>query len=373
MYGRRRFLDLLYDDAPRADVRPGGRRRGGVRRRPRPRSRQLRRQHDVALRLRELIARQRAREAELSALYETAGDLTAIRDVDAILAAIVRRARQLLRRRHDLPVAERRGRRRVVHEGHRRGPAQEFRTLRLPLGTGLLGLVAQTGAPYFTEDYQADERFVHRGYIDEAVAGERIRAILGSSASCSRGGYRRAARRAPLRAAVPGLRGVPVDVIRGPRRRGARERRLFADVDHAHRAMSEHTAPSRGPQRARPAHRPPAARWWRRRVAAVLAEVLGGRVAIYEPDGTLRAGEARRRLARAVPESVASGRSVQVQGYVAAAAAGPDHLATLVCHGSTRPRARRAPHPRARRPSPPWCCSLRGRSPRPRSASAASC
>ena len=38
----------------------------------------------------------------------------------------------------------------------------EFRSLRLPLGTGLLGLVAQTGAPYFTEDYQADDRFVHR-------------------------------------------------------------------------------------------------------------------------------------------------------------------------------------------------------------------
>ena len=55
----------------------------------------------------------------------------------------------------------------------------EFRSLRLPLGTGLLGLVAQTGAPYFTEDYQSDDRFVHRGYIDEAVAGEQIRAILG--------------------------------------------------------------------------------------------------------------------------------------------------------------------------------------------------
>ena len=37
----------------------------------------------------------------------------------------------------------------------------------------LLGLVAQTGAAYFTEDYATDERFVHQGYIDEAqyVAG----------------------------------------------------------------------------------------------------------------------------------------------------------------------------------------------------------
>ena len=29
------------------------------------------------------------------------------------------------------------------------------------------------------EDYQSDERFLHRGWIDDAVAGERIRAILG--------------------------------------------------------------------------------------------------------------------------------------------------------------------------------------------------
>ena len=42
------------------------------------------------------MTRMRSREAELSALYETASDLTAIRDVDTILAAIVRRARQLL-------------------------------------------------------------------------------------------------------------------------------------------------------------------------------------------------------------------------------------------------------------------------------------
>ena len=39
--------------------------------------------------------------------------------------------------------------------------------------------MAQTGAPYYTEDYQSDERFLHREYIDSAVAGEKIRAILG--------------------------------------------------------------------------------------------------------------------------------------------------------------------------------------------------
>lgn len=133
----------------------------------------------MALRIRELLARRQSREAELRALYETASDLTAIRDVDEILSAIVRRARQLLGA--DMTYLslndETEGASYMkVTDG---ALTPEFRSLRLPLGTGLLGLVAQTGAPYFTEDYQRDERFVHRGCIDEAVAGERIRAILG--------------------------------------------------------------------------------------------------------------------------------------------------------------------------------------------------
>ncbi|MDQ3615216.1 MAG: GAF domain-containing protein [Actinomycetota bacterium] len=108
------------------------------------------------------MVRQHRREAELSALYETANDLTAIRDVDAILTAIVRRARQLLNA--DMTYLslndEAEGASYMkVTDG---SVSAEFRNLRLPLGTGLLGLVAQTGAPYYTDDYQADQRFVHR-------------------------------------------------------------------------------------------------------------------------------------------------------------------------------------------------------------------
>ena len=173
------FLDLLYDEAPRADydalvtslVAAGAD----------PEA--TRREWDVALRLRDLVARQRAREAELSALYETAHDLTALRDVDAVLSAIVRRARQLLKADmtylslNDVDADSGEGASYMkVTDG---ALTAEFERLRLPLGTGLLGLVAQTGAPYFTADYQSDERFEHRGYIDEAVDGERIRAILG--------------------------------------------------------------------------------------------------------------------------------------------------------------------------------------------------
>ena len=131
----------------------------------------LRDHHGVALRIRDQMERQRQREAELSALYETANDLTAIRDVDAVLSAIVRRARSLLHA--DMTYlslndeAEGASYMRVTDGAL----TAEFRRLRLPLGTGLLGLVAQTGEPYFTEDYQADARFVHRDFIDSAVAG----------------------------------------------------------------------------------------------------------------------------------------------------------------------------------------------------------
>jgi transcriptional regulator with GAF, ATPase, and Fis domain len=46
--------------------------------------------------VRSLLAARRRREQELSALYETAGDLSSLRDLEAVLQAIVRRARQLL-------------------------------------------------------------------------------------------------------------------------------------------------------------------------------------------------------------------------------------------------------------------------------------
>ena len=145
------------------------------------------------------MERQRSREAELSALYETARDLTAIRDLDAILAAIVRRARQLLHA--DMTYLSLND----EHEGASYmkvtdgALTPEFRELRLPLGTGLLGLVAQSGAPYFTEDYQADERFVHRDYIDTRRRGRADPRDPRRAAHRRGQGHRRAARGAPHR------------------------------------------------------------------------------------------------------------------------------------------------------------------------------
>ncbi|MCC3264165.1 hypothetical protein LLE87_38995, partial [Paenibacillus polymyxa] len=54
-----------------------------------------------------------------------------------------------------------------------------FQALRLPMGAGLGGLVAQTAAPYATADYFADGRFRHTVEINDGVRDEGLVAILG--------------------------------------------------------------------------------------------------------------------------------------------------------------------------------------------------
>ncbi|MFC6087465.1 helix-turn-helix domain-containing protein [Sphaerisporangium aureirubrum] len=133
----------------------------------------------AALRVRALLEHRARREAELSALFETAGDLAGLRDVGAVLEAIVRRARRLLRADisymtlHDPEKGDTYMR---VTDG---SVSAAFRALRLPMGAGLGGLVAQTGNPYASPDYFADERFRHRAHIDLAVKEEALVAILG--------------------------------------------------------------------------------------------------------------------------------------------------------------------------------------------------
>ncbi|GAA2105558.1 helix-turn-helix domain-containing protein [Actinomadura alba] len=133
----------------------------------------------AALRVRALLERRARREAELSALFDTASDLAGLRDLDSVLEAIVRRARQLLKA--DVSYM-------TLHDDERGDTymrvtdgsvSAAFRALRLPAGAGLGGLVDQTAVPYTTPDYFADERFNHRGTIDTAVQEEGIVAILG--------------------------------------------------------------------------------------------------------------------------------------------------------------------------------------------------
>ncbi|MEU2623221.1 GAF domain-containing protein [Streptomyces sp. NPDC007157] len=133
----------------------------------------------LALRVRTELEGRRRREAELSALFETAHDLAGLRDVDAVLQAIVQRARSLLGTdvaylslndpaRGDTYMR--------VTEG---SVAARFQQLRLGMGEGLGGLVAQTARPYVTDDYFKDDRFQHTLTIDAGVRDEGLVAILG--------------------------------------------------------------------------------------------------------------------------------------------------------------------------------------------------
>ncbi|MEV6167003.1 GAF domain-containing protein [Streptomyces sp. NPDC051954] len=132
-----------------------------------------------ALRVRAELEGRRRREAELSALFETAHDLAGLRDLDAVLQAIVQRARSLLGTDvaylslNDPAQGDTYMR---VTEG---SVAARFQQLRLGMGEGLGGLVAQTARPYVTEDYFKDGRFQHTLTIDAGVRDEGLVAILG--------------------------------------------------------------------------------------------------------------------------------------------------------------------------------------------------
>jgi GAF domain-containing protein len=121
----------------------------------------------------------RSREDLLRVLLDTAADLTALRDVEAVLQAIVRRTRTIVGadmayvslndpERGDTYIRQSDG---VV--------TAAYRTLRMPLGTGVLGQVATGLAPYQSGDYLTDATIVHVPEVDEIVRGEGVHAIMG--------------------------------------------------------------------------------------------------------------------------------------------------------------------------------------------------
>ncbi|GGK70182.1 helix-turn-helix domain-containing protein [Ornithinimicrobium pekingense] len=174
-YGER-YLTLLAEDRPAADFeRLLARARGEKDLAPEG----VRRMHGLALRALRTRELGRRRESELSALFDTVADLAALKDLDDVLEAIVRRARTLLGcdvsylSLNDDEAGE--TYMRITQGIH----SEEFRNVRLGFGEGLGGLVAQTARPYATADYFSDDRFNHTGTIDSAVGSEELTAILG--------------------------------------------------------------------------------------------------------------------------------------------------------------------------------------------------
>lgn len=119
------------------------------------------------------------REGLLRVLYDIATDLTGIRDVEAVLKAIVRRTRALIGSDisylslNDYEKGETYIR---VTDG---ATTEMFRNIRIPLGEGVLGAVATGRAPSQSPDYLNDSTKTHVPASDEAVAAEGVRAIMG--------------------------------------------------------------------------------------------------------------------------------------------------------------------------------------------------
>ncbi|HEX2772396.1 MAG TPA: helix-turn-helix domain-containing protein [Micromonosporaceae bacterium] len=301
----------------------------------------------VALRVRALLERRRRREAELSGLFDTASDLAGLRDLDAVLRAIVHRARNLL----GTDVAymtlndEARGDTYMrVTDG---SISTRFQRLRLPMGAGLGGLVAQTGTPYATANYPEDERFHHTGEIDAGVREEGLVAILGvplrlgSSVIGVLYAANRSARpfgreEVALLVSLAAHAAVAIDTARLL----AETQAALEELSAANATIQAHSA---SVERAAAAHDRMTALVLRgggvEDVAAAVTEVLGGHLLVLDADGRRLAcvgeiGEPdRATLVEAVAASRTEGRSVRRgQLWYAAVVAGAENLGALVLH-----------------------------------------
>ncbi|WP_410596379.1 helix-turn-helix domain-containing protein [Amycolatopsis sp. lyj-23] len=292
---------------------------------------------ELALRIRETLAEHRRREAQLTALFETASELAGLSDPDTVLRSIVRRARALL----GVDVSylslnnEAEGKTYIrVSDG---SVSAEFQQIVLGMGEGLGGLVAQTARPYATSDYFHDDRFKHTRHIDSGVEDEGLTAILG----------------VPL-AIGPKVLGVLFASDRSAREFSADEVALLSSLaDHAaialdsanlldqtRRAVAELNEANATMERAEDAHDRLTDLVLRGGdlpdVADAVAAVLHGDLTVYDADGTLLASSSAPVALDpdALAAARAGGRAVSTSdSWVCAVQAGPELLGSLVLAG----------------------------------------
>ncbi len=363
----RHLFDLLGDDAPAEALGAvlSTARADGV---PPHELAEVERATATALRIRGALRQHRRRELQLTALFDTAGDLAASRDLDEVLKAIVRRARMLLGTDTaylTLPDEEAGDTYMRVTDG---SVSLLFQRLRLELGEGLGGLVAQTASPYATPDYRTDERFRHTHNINAGVLDEGLVAILGVPLllGSSRGGTGKvigvlfAADRAPrvfspdevaLLCSLAAHAAIAIDTARAL----ADTTSALAELAEANAELAEANASVRAHSaamaRAEESHDRLTDLVLRGRdvkdVAAAVAALLdspltihdpGGRpLAAVRPDGTGFAADSMDAgwLAEAAEESRTGARAVHRDGRVVCAVlAGQELLAGLVLHRS---------------------------------------
>ncbi|MFR9797401.1 helix-turn-helix domain-containing protein [Streptomyces sp. MS06] len=350
----RRLLDLLAEDGPAEEF-------GALTARARADGAhsdelaELERATATAMRIRRTLRQHRRRERELSALFDTAGDLAGLRDLDAVLQSIVRRARMLLGTDTaylTLPDEDAGDTYMRVTDG---SVSQVFQTLRLGLGEGLGGLVAQTARPYVTHDYRTDERFRHTRTVDAGVLDEGLAAILGVPLLLgSTGGAGgkvvgvlfaadRSARtfssdEVALLCSLAAHAAIAIDTARALED----TRTALAGLAEANAVIQAHAA---AVQRAEEAHDRLTDLVLRGGalpdVAAAVAELLSGPVSVHDTDGrdltvpgpAAPGGTDPAVLLRAAAESVDKGRAVRDgDRWICAILAGREPLGSLVLH-----------------------------------------
>lgn len=292
---------------------------------------------ELALRIRETLAEHRRREAQLTALFETASELAALSDPDTVLRSIVRRARALLGVDVSYLSLNDEAENKTYVRVSDGSVSAEFQQIVLGMGEGLGGLVAQTARPYATSDYFNDDRFKHTRHIDSGVQDEGLTAILG----------------VPL-AIGPKVLGVLFASDRATREFSADEVALLSSLaDHAaialdsanlldqtRRAVAELNEANATMERAEDAHDRLTDLVLRGGdlpdVADAVAGVLHGDLTAYDADGTLLASSSAPVPldADALAAARASGRAVSTKdSWVCAVQAGPELLGSLVLAG----------------------------------------
>ncbi|GAB3080620.1 hypothetical protein GCM10027287_16800 [Bordetella muralis] len=134
----------------------------------------------AAIAISEEHAQQQRREKNLLVVLESANDLTAIRDLELVLGAIVRRAKQIFasdigylthfdRVRNDFYIRATDG-----------AISERFKNVRVPIDHGICGYVLKHKTPYHCTDYQTDHGFVHDRGIDLAIRDEGVQSLLGA-------------------------------------------------------------------------------------------------------------------------------------------------------------------------------------------------
>lgn len=334
------YLSLLARDAPAADYDEPLRRA----RRAGASSGQLARLEQaraLAISVRSTLREQRRRENELAALFETAGDLAALRELDDVLRAIVVRARKLLGTDTAYLTLQDEESGDTCMRVTAGSVSAEFQHVRLAIGEGLGGLVAQTACPYATADYHNDERFRHTRAIDSAVIDEGLVAILGVPLlvsgkvigvlfASSRKVRSFTREEIALLSSLATHAGIAIESAN----QLAETRAALAELAEANRLVQRHSA---AVERAAEAHEALTGLLLRgaglAELAASVGELLGGQVDLADEQGRVlhgTAAEPQCRMEAAVAESERTGKAVYAGGrWIAAVQAGGERLGTL--------------------------------------------